>query len=104
MSSITTKHVWFVTKDGPVDIRMVENSVMAMVAAAETLKARYFVTIDGYDLAQDCPIWGVFDRSTARKNTPYAGEISIGDPIKTYATPEPDAAIMWAMHRKGAEA
>lgn len=91
------REVIFICPGQQMDIRMSDNSIKAMCEAARLLKARYFVTADGWDAKNNAPIWGVFDMRTAQKDNPVRGEWSINDPIKTFPDTAKDAAIMYAL-------
>lgn len=94
------KETTFITPTGQIEIRLTTNDTGAMCKAAQTLKARYFVAIDGFDMAANLPIWGVFDMRTAQRDTPMPGVWSINDPVKTFVTDTSDAAVMWALMLK----
>lgn len=89
------REVTYVGPNGALAIRMTENTTTAMCEAARNLKARYLVAVDGWNEMQACPIWGVFDMRTA--NVPIPGQWAIGDPVKTFTTEKPDAAVMYAL-------
>lgn len=93
--------VTFITPEGPMEIRMRHNSANDICEAARTLKASHFVAQDGVEIGTGDPIWGVFDMRKAQKGSPLPGEWSISDPIRTFAQPTPDAAVMYAVHKRG---
>ena len=96
------KEVTFVSPGGQLTIRMTENTTNAMCEAARTLKARYFVAIDGWSEIMNAPVWGVFDMRTARSDDPVRGQWSIRDPVRTFPVEANDAAVMYAVALLGA--
>lgn len=94
------REVTFVTPRGQLDIRLTRNDLNEMCNAARTLKARYFIAIDGWNICEDCPVWGVFDMKTAQHGAPHPGAWSIDDPVKTFTAPTNDAAVMWALAKE----
>lgn len=89
--------VTFIAPNNPLEIRMKVKHTDELCEAAKALNARYFVVTDGYDHAQNLPIWGVFDMRKAQKNNPIPGVWTVSDPVKTFTTEKPDAAVMWAL-------
>lgn len=92
----------FISSGSQLEIRMMYPTTAAICTAARTLKARYFVTVDGWSDLVGKPVWGVFDMRTAQEDNPLPGAWSINDPIKTFATETADAAVMYALTMMGA--
>lgn len=98
-SDADDKMVIFLAPNQQLDIRMMDRSGDAICNAARTLKATHFVCIDGWSIAEDAPIWGVFEMRRADPNGGGPGRWSIPDPIKTYVGAAADGAIMYAIHK-----
>lgn len=95
---LAKREVTFITAGGDMMIRMMSPTTNDICEAALALKATHFVTLDGWSIVEDAPIWGVFEMRTAEKDTPHRGQWSIRDPIKTFAFEHHDAAVMFAQH------
>lgn len=93
--------VTFITPSGPMEIRMRRNSANDICAAAVTLKASHFVSQDGYDETNNMAIWGVFSMRGVQKGNPVPGEWTINDPIRTFIAADSDAAVMYALTKRG---
>lgn len=102
LARVAQREVTFIRPDGDMMIRMMEPTTRSICEAAQALKASHFVTADDFCIATDLPIWGVFEMRTAQKDTPYPGEWSINDPVRTFTAATSDAAVMWAMHTRAA--
>lgn len=102
LARIDQREVTFIRPDGDMMIRMTEPTTRSICEAAQALKASHFVTIEDRCVTTNQPIWGVFEMRTAQKDTPYPGEWSINDPVKTFTAATSDAAVMWAMHTRSA--
>jgi hypothetical protein len=99
MAYSNMKEVTFITPNGEMMIRMMNNHANDICNAAEVLKAPYVVVADDWDVANDRPIIGLFDMSKAQKDTPTPGHWSWPNALKTF--PNVDAAVMYAQHVKG---
>ena len=93
--------VWFITPTGAMDIRMVDNMAANVIAAAQTLKARFFIKHHkiGIGLGDG---WGVFDMDNLNPPTNFI-PIAVPDrqvksirPVKMFDLAHHDGAIMWA--------
>lgn len=93
--------VVFVTPKGQLEIRMMQATTTRICEAALVLKASHFVAIDDWYVAEDKPLWGVFEMRTAEKDNPVRGEWSVRDPVKQFAAKTSDAAVMYAVMLAG---
>lgn len=88
--------IYYLTKTGVVDVRMVDDNVATCVAAAETLGARFFVKAIDFDITEDVPVWGVFDVSRPVFRVIQNALSVVKIPNKEFRTETIDAPIMWA--------
>lgn len=93
--------VTYLTPSGALEIRHMSNQMADMCRNAQTLKARYFVATDGWDAANMCPIWSVFDMRRAQKDNPYPNAWGMGPAVREFRTETSDAAVMFALALQG---
>lgn len=93
--------VTYMCPNGALEIRMTEQNFSVICEAARNLKARYFIAQDGWSDMEALPIWGVFDMRTAQRDTPTPRQWSVSDPVRTFTTETPDAAVMYALALMG---
>lgn len=88
--------VYFITKEGSMDIRLTRNLTDDIVKAAKALGAIYVVAALDWDMAADCPMWGVYDIRRAQNIGPRA-QFSLPLPLKQFSQETSNAAVMYAL-------
>lgn len=94
------REVTYITPGGDMMIRHESNNMAAMCQAAELLKASHFVTQDGFDEAQNLPVWAVFDMRRCDKDNPHPRAYSMGPALREFVSETSDAAVMFALHTR----
>lgn len=101
MPNSLTQHVanelTFITKDGALKVRSVNNLPDTVVDLAKTLEARWVVMACDWDVVQRCPVWSVYDMHRVSTTRP----ISLPLPTKTFTNESSDAAVMFALAKHG---
>lgn len=95
-ASDAKREVVFFPPGGEVRLQFLRNDGSMFVATCKQLKSRYFVSQDGVDVAQNLPIWGVFDTNGASK---FLSDWVVSEPIRTFTGETSDAAVMFALAR-----
>lgn len=96
------RSVTFITGDNTLVVRPTDGSINGICNYAKALKATHFVMVCERNVAMDLPVWGVIAMRTADPRGGGPGQWTIRDPIKTFTTEKPDAAVMWALHHRSA--
>jgi len=96
--------IWYLVKGVPLEIRMTENLIDDCFAAAESLKARFFIMRHRIGLGLPDG-WGVFDmecRNPENEHIPLALQNGKkARPVRVFDTETLDAPVMWAIMRGG---
>ena len=96
--------VYYLTPAGVVDIRMARDDLKDCIAAAEILKARFFIRQVDFSIAENVPVWGVFD--TRDMGVGWSAQHAHVKPRhvkprKEFCTDNLDAPVMWAITMGG---
>lgn len=101
MPNNLTQHVanemHFITKEGALKVRTVNNLPDTIVDLAKTLDARWLVMACDWDTVQRCPVWSVYDMHRVSRTKP----ISLPMPAKTFTNESADPAVMYALAKQG---
>jgi hypothetical protein len=100
LEHVSARRAIFVTAKEVLDLELTSYGQSEIIRSARSLRASHFIMVESYNPATRCPRWAVFDMSTAQLNMPHPGASTINDP-KVFEADTPDAAIMWAVSRRG---
>lgn len=92
--------VIYITRNGAVAIRLVNDMSNTVRAAGKSLKARYLVAAFDWSATWRCPIWAVYDLRKQGSETP-GGDRSLALPEREFVHPSSDGAVMFALALMG---
>lgn len=90
----------FITKEGALKVRTINNSPATVNDLAKSLDARFVVLAADWHAGFDCPIWGVYDMRKASTKVPGGG-VSLPLPMKEFVHADADGAVMYALTMSG---